>query len=302
MQKISVYFRNPKSAMAGVMRNTCSFMPDKLYLSIMYKLCCNEELHWDNPQKFCEKIQWLKLYDRKPEYTTMVDKYAVKDYVASIIGENFIIPTLGVWDRPEDIDFESLPDSFVLKTTHGGGSLGVVICKDINCFDRKSAIKHLKKSLRQDIYKQNREWPYKDVPRRIIAEKFIGSVNEPRDLHDYKFYCFGGRPKLLYITSNRQGVEGLCEDFFDIEGHFLNIQQRGEKNSPNRPSLPENLREMRQLAEKLSQNIPQVRIDFYEVEGKVYFGEMTFYDGSGFYPFQPEEWEYEIGSWIKLPI
>ena len=175
---------------------------DKLYCKIIYYLEMGKHLDLNAPQSYNEKLQWLKLYDRNPKYTTMVDKYAVKNYVAEKIGSEYIIPTLGIWDKPEDIEWEKLPNQFVLKTTHGGGNTGVVVCKDKSHFDKEKAIVKLNKSLKEDLYRVLREWPYKNVPHRIMAEEYIEGENG--DLPDYKFFCFNGVVKALFVGTERQ--------------------------------------------------------------------------------------------------
>ena len=255
------------------------------------------DLH--NPKTFSEKLQWLKLYDRRPEYTTMVDKYAVKEYVSTIIGSEYVIPTLGVWDKPEDIDWDSLPEKFVLKTTHGGGSSGVIICRDKATFDREKTIAKLKKSMKQDLYGFSKEWPYKNVPRRIIVEQYIEAENN--DLPDYKFFCFDGVVKGLFVATDRQtpGVD-VKFDFFDANFNHLPFRQ-GHDHAERTPIKPANFELMKNLASKLSKGIPQVRVDFYDLGDCVLFGEMTFFHFSGSMPFEPEEWDFRFGEWIKLP-
>ena len=273
------------------------YLPDKLYLSLRYRCRMGHWINWKNPKTFTEKIQWLKLYNRNQEYTKMVDKYAVKDYVAGIIGEDYIIPTLGVWDRPEDIDWDSLPEQFVLKTTHGGGGGGVVICKDKNTFDREQAVAKLSQSLNSDIYKSFREWPYKNVPRRIIAEKFMTNNKSElsSELNDYKFFCFNGKVKFFKVDFGRF-VEHHA-NYYSPEGELLEFGEQGLEPDPNYPiELPANLREMISLAEKLSENEPFLRVDFYNVKGKIYFGELTFYPASGMSKWTTEEADVTIGK------
>ena len=187
-------------------------LPDKLYLGLLLKTRCGYWPNWSAPKTYNEKLQWLKLYNRRPEYSKMVDKFAVKEYVASLIDKKYIIPTLGVWDKPEEIDWDSLPSSFVLKTTHGGGNTGVVICRNKESLDKQEAITKLRSSLKQDLYKTVREWPYKNVPRRIIAEQFIEGENG--DLPDYKFFCFDGVVKALFVGSER-GSGDVKFDYYD---------------------------------------------------------------------------------------
>ncbi len=272
-------------------------MPDKLFLSFMVRLQCGYWPNWKDPQTFSEKIQWLKLYNRNPKYTIMVDKYAVKDYVAELIGEEYVIPTLGVWDRPEDIEWDKLPEKFVLKTTHGGGNTGVVICKDKSTFDKQKAVKKLNKGLKQDIYITLREWPYKNVPRRILAEKLIES--ESGDLPDYKFFCFDGVVKALFVGSERETGD-VKFDFFDADFNHLDLVQ-SHPMSGRKLEKPVGFEEMKLLATKLSKGIPHVRVDLYNVRGKIYFGELTFFHHGGVTPFHPQKWDYTFGSWITLP-
>ena len=289
--------KDPKRFFNGLLLRMSPILPDKLFLSCMVRLQCGYWPNWKNPKAYNEKLQWLKLYDRRSEYTTMVDKYAVKEYVAKIIGDKYVIPTLGVWERPEEIAWDELPDQFVLKTTHGGGNEGVVICKDKASFDKQKAIEKLEKSLKQDIYRTLREWPYKNVPRRIIAETMIGDGES--DLPDYKFFCFDGEVKALFIGTER-GTGDVKFDYFDSEYNHLELVQ-SHPMSGKQLEKPVCFDEMKQVASKLSGGIPQVRVDLYDVNGRVYFGEMTFFHHGGVTPFHPQEWDYTFGSWIKLP-
>lgn len=276
-------------------------LPDKIYLSVLYRLKKNRWIDWQRPRTFNEKLQWLKLYNRKPEYTQMVDKYAVKEYVAKLIGEEYIIPALGIWNRVEDIDFDTLPNQFVLKTTHGGGSGGVVICKDKEIFNRETAMCKLRQSMVSDIYRNFREWPYKDVHKRIIAEQYM--VDESGvDLKDYKFFCFNGVPKFCQLIANRTTDETI--DFFDenwIHQTFVGLNPTVQFQRNEHPK-PHNYDEMLSIASKIAQGIPFVRVDLYNINGKIYFGEITFFPAAGFGRFDPEEWDYTLGDWIKLPI
>lgn len=276
-------------------------LPDKSYLSLKFYKEFGRFPNWKNPQTFSEKLQWLKLYDRKPEYTVMVDKYAVKDYVASRIGSKYVIPTLGVWDKLEDIEWNKLPNQFVLKTTHGGGNEGVVICRDKTTFDRQKAIRVLQESLLCDLFEIWREWPYKNVPKRIIAEKFIEPNPETKDLSDYKFFCFDGEVKGLFVATERQNPnEEVKFDFFDADYNHLPFRQ-GHDHAKVMPPKPKNFELMKQLSERLSKGLTHVRVDLYDVGDKVFFGEMTFFHFSGMVKFEPEEWDYKIGEWLNLP-
>lgn len=288
--------KNPRKLAVHLLHQIASILPDRFFLKVLFRLKMGYKLDLDNPQTFSEKLQWLKLYNRKPEYTTMVDKAAVKEYVAKIIGEEYIIPTLGVWDRFEDIDFDSLPNQFVLKTTHGGGNTGVVICKDKSSFDMASAKAKLNKSLRSCIYRRYKEWPYKNVKHRIIAEEYI--TDSTGELNDYKFFCFNGEPKVMFIASER--LTGVKFDYFDMNFNHLPFEQGGP-SSKKQHTRPKNMDKMVDISTKLSTDIPHVRVDLYDVDGKVYFGELTFFDSSGYAKFEPEEWDYKFGEWIELP-
>ena len=275
-------------------------IPDKLYLQILYFLHFFRRLNLKDPKTFSEKLQWLKLYNRKPEYTQMVDKYAVKEYVKNIIGEQYIIPTLGVWDTPQQIEWDKLPKQFVLKTTHGGGGSGVVICKDKDTFDRKAAIKKLQREMKKDIYRNWREYPYKDIPHRILAEKYMEDAASKDDLHDYKFFCFNGEPKYCQVISGRESK--MCIDFFDKDWIHQPVHEPYcYPFADVEPQKPQNYEQMWDFAKELAKNKSFSRIDFYEVDGKIYFGEITFYPTSGFGGFNPPYWDEKFGSWIKLP-
>ncbi len=272
-------------------------MPDDVYLSRMFKAKVGYTLNLAFPKTFNEKLQWLKLHDRKPTYTTMVDKYAVKDYVASIIGEQYIIPTLGVWDNFDDIDFDALPNQFVLKCTHDSG--GLVICKDKSKLDIKKAKKKINKSLHRNYYYMLREWPYKNVKPRIIAEKYMED-HSTSELRDYKFFCFGGIAKCYKVDFDR--FISHKANYFTPDGDLMKL---GEEICPpdfdKAIPAPENLDRMKEFAEKLSAEMPFLRADFYDVDGQVYFGELTFYPASGFGKFIYEGNDELLGSWIKLP-
>ena len=272
---------------------------DEEYLKKAFKLNMGKELNLDNPQTFNEKLQWLKLHDRKSEYTIMVDKYLARDYIAKTIGEEYLIPLLGVWDSPDEIDFDALPDQFVLKCNHNSG-LGMCICKDKSKLDIEKVKKELQKGLNENYYLHRREWPYKDVPRKIIAEKYM--VDESgTELKDYKFFCFDGEVKALFIAKDRMKKgEETKFDFFDENFNHLPFTN-GHPNSKPPYYKPENFEKMKELAGILSKGIPQLRVDFYNINGKIYFGELTFSHWSGMTPFDPEEWDYKFGEWIQLP-
>lgn len=255
-------------------------------------------MHLKHPKSFSEKLQWLKLHDRKPEYTTMVDKYAVKEYVAKIIGQEYIVPTVGVWDNPEEIAWDDLPKQFVLKTTHGGGSKGVIICRNKVELDRNDVIKRLSKAMKNDLYKQYREWPYKNVQPKVLAEELLsGPETEDGGIKDYKFFCFNGKPIYCGVISNRFSKMAL--DFFDMEWNHLPFSLK-VPSSEIAPAKPQHFETMRLLSTKLAQGHPHLRVDFYEVNSRVYFGELTFYSASGFGQFSPDEWDEIWGNHIQI--
>lgn len=271
---------------------------DKLYISLRYYAALGKRMNWKNPQTFNEKLQWLKLYDRKPIYTTMVDKYEVKKYVADIIGEEHIIPTLAVYDRPEDIDFDALPNRFVLKCTHDSGSL--VICRDKSKLDREAAVRKLAGRMNSNYYYWKREWPYKNVKPRIIAEKYMED-GKTQELRDYKFFCFDGTPKVILLCRDRYKESGLTEDFYDVNWNHLAIKRPEHPNARVKTDCPKELKIMVDLSKKLAKDVPFVRTDFYTINNEVYFGELTFFPASGTTPFIPEEWDYILGEWLNLP-
>lgn len=295
--RIPYYLRNPQKILFPLALKHPRLFPDKQFLRIIYRQLMGTELNLKHPQTFSEKLQWLKLYDRNPLYTQMVDKYEAKRYVANIIGDEYIIQTLAVYDSTKEIDIDALPDRFVLKCTHDSGS--VAICKDKKTFKRDEAFAMLEKGLRKNFFWENREWPYKNVKPRIIAEAYLED-NATQELRDYKFFCFGGEVKALFIAEDRQGDEETKFDFFDADFRHLDIRN-GHPNANVPPTKPHSFEKMKELAEKLSQGIPHLRVDFYEANGKIYFGELTFSHWSGFTPFEPEEWDLKFGQWLELP-
>ncbi|RAV30992.1 ATP-grasp fold amidoligase family protein [Sinomicrobium soli] len=298
-RKIRGVLHNPKILGVKFLRMMSPLLPGRLYLKLLFFLRLDYKLNLQNPQTFNEKLQWLKLNYRNPDLPKMVDKFDVKKYVGEVIGEKYVIPTLGVWDTFSEVNFESLPDQFVLKTTHDQG--GVVICKDKNQFDIDSAKKKINRHLKKNLYHLSREWPYKNIKPRIIAEKYMVDV-KAGELMDYKFFCFDGKPKLLYVASDRQNKkDGIKFDYFDLDFNLLNITQ-AYAHSTNEIEKPKCFSKMIKLAEILSKNLPHVRVDFYEINGSLYFGELTFFHHGGFVPFHPEEWDYKIGSYLKLPM
>ena len=278
--------------MAKKLRYSLRWLPDKLYIQLNYFAHFHKFANLKNPITYNEKLNWLKLYDRNPIYTKLVDKYEVKPIIGKLIGDEFIIPTIGVWNHFDDIDFDKMPDQFVLKCTHD--SEGLVIVRDKKKFDKEKAKEKIESCLKQNFYYIGREWPYKDVKPRIIAEKYMEDHMDG-ELRDYKFFCFDGIPKALFIATDRAKDQVK----FDLKYNHLDIKQK----YPNAGIVrkPVMFDKMIELAKVISKGYPHVRIDFYEVDGKLYFGEFTLYHFSGFMPFQPCKWDKKFGDWIKLP-
>jgi hypothetical protein len=305
MKNLSYYIKEPRIIGRSLLYHFGGRLSDSMYLKLMYYFQTGKKLNLKHPKTFNEKLQWLKLYDRRPEYTTMVDKYAVKDYVANIIGQEYIIPTLGVWDRPEDILWDELPRQFVLKTTHGGGSKGVVICHDKAMFDKEEAIRYIQAAMTHDLYKNFREWPYKGIKHRVIAEKYLSEDGEDvgygaknREIKDYKFFCFNGKPLYCGVYSNRWSK--MAADYFDMEWTHLPFTRKKIPFSVIVPTKPQNFEIMCLLASKLATGYPHLRVDFYEVNSRVFFGELTFFTASGFGEFDPVDWDEIWGAHINL--
>lgn len=288
---------HPERIALRLWNSIAPIIPDKLFLAVKFRLTMGYWMDFDNPKTYNEKLQWLKLHDRRPGYTQMVDKAGVKEYVAQRIGEQYIIPTIGVWNRPEDIPWNKLPNQFVAKVTHDSG--GIVICKDKAQLNTAFAIAKLSEALKQDYYAVSREWPYKQVKRRVIVEQYM--VDESGyELKDYKFFCFNGEPKMLFIATDRENPnEETKFDFFDMDFNLLPFTN-GHEHAAKTPTKPKGFDTMVELARKLSEGIPHVRVDFYDINGQVYFGELTFFHWSGFVPFEPKEWDYKIGELLAL--
>lgn len=271
---------------------------DKKYLEKMYFAKTGQVLNLDKPISFGEKLQWLKLYNRNPIFTIMVDKVLAKDYVANILGDEIIIPTIAIWDDPADINFDKLPNKFVLKCNHNSG-LGMVICKDKNSIDKKKVVKELKRGIEEDFYSHGREWPYRGINKKVFAEQYMKNSSD-EELRDYKFYCFNGEPKYCQVICNRSKDETI--DFFDLEWH---VQEFTGLDLPYKPHAayidkPNCFDDMIEKARILANDIPFVRIDFYEINNKVYFGEITFFPASGFGRLYPEIWNNKLGELVQL--
>lgn len=297
-RKIKRYLQDPYHEIGyDMLWKHPDWMSDRWFLKSYWKRSFGYELDLEHPKTFNEKLQWLKLHDRKPEYTTMVDKYLAKQWVADKIGEQYIIPTLAVYNSVDEIDLGKLPDQFVLKCNHDSGN--VVICKDKSMFDLQNAKEKIALALKNDYYLKWREWPYKNVKSRILVEKYMEDGSG--ELIDYKFFCFNGYPKVILVCSERFSSDNMYETWLDDNWNILPIVENGHRVD-EKCSQPLNFDLMKELAIILSKDITFARIDFYEINGKVYFGEITFFPASGFEKFEPEEWNKTLGDWIELPI
>lgn len=286
-----------KKAILKKVKYSLRFLPDRVYIQLYYFMQFKHFCNLKHPKTYNEKLQWLKMNDKKDIYTSMVDKYEVKKYIAEKIGVEYVIPTLGIYDNFDDIEFEKLPNQFVIKCTHD--SEGIVICKDKKKFDKEKAREKINEALKYNFYYIGREWPYKNIEPRIMVEKYMEN-KEDKELKDYKFFCFNGEPKAMFVASDREKGETKF-DYYDLNFNHLDIIQH-YPNSTNKIRKPEKFEEMIEVSKKLSQELLHVRVDFYEVNGKTYFGEMTFYHFSGFQPFIPDKWDKIFGDWLKLPI
>ena len=296
-RKIAKALKQPESIVVFLGKNS-PIIPDSLYLKCAYKHYIGKRLNLNSPKTFNEKLQWLKLYDKNDKYKIMVDKYDAKKYVSSIIGEEHIIPNLGVWNTFNEIDFNSLPDQFVLKCTHDSG--GVIICRDKYSFNINSAKFKIKKNLRKNFFLSGREYPYKEIVPRIIAEKFMVDSNQTNGLIDYKLHFFNGECKAIMVCKNRFVSNKMEMDFYDSNWNHLDIKRGRTSNSSSINHKPEKLDYMISLGKMLAFDFPFVRVDFYIINNLVYFGEITFFPASGFTPFIPDKWDEIFGDWLKL--
>jgi hypothetical protein len=295
---IYYFFHKPSVLMVMLIEKLAPLIPDKPYLKLKFRLVMGSWPNLNNPQTFNEKLQWLKLYNRCPQYTLMVDKVKVKKYVAEILGEEYVIPTLGVWDNPNDIDFDALPNRFVLKCNHNSGT-GMCICKEKSKLNIPRVKAALRKGLKENYYLHGREWPYKNVPRKILAEQFIEDKNGA-ELLDYKLMCFNGKVYCTFVCGDRFSGDGLKVTFYDREWKRLPFTRHYPNLTRDVPR-PKRYEQMIEFAEKLSEGLPFARIDFYEIDGRLFFGEITFFPGSGMEEFSPEEYDKILGDLITLP-
>ena len=299
MSKIRTFIENPQYFITSpAAKGWLNWVPDSLYLKVLYRVIMGRKLNLRNPREYNEKLQWLKLNDRKPEYSTMVDKYEVRGYIEDLLGDKYLIPCLGIYDSVDDIDIDALPDRFVLKCTHDSGS--VEICKDKSSFDIEGARHRLSQAMKRNYYATYREWPYKSVKPRIIAEGYL--EGDGGDLKDYKVMCFNGEAKIIEVHENRF-VEGKVhtQTFYDREWNIVPLTQV-ETVTVARPSeRSRELDEILRLSELIAKDMYHARIDWYIEGDKIYFGEITFFDGSGFESFSTPEMERMLGDMIKLP-
>lgn len=296
-EQIKTWIKHPTRFFATIFVKFGKNLKDSTFLKFQYYSRFGKRLNLKNPKTFNEKLQWLKLNDRNPEYTKMVDKIEAKKWVAERIGEEYIIPTLGVWHRAEDIDFDSLPDQFVLKTNHDSG--GVVICKDKSTFDKEAAKRKLNESLQRDFYKYGREWPYKNVERKIFAEKYM--VDESGyELKDYKIFCFNGKPKFIQVDFDRFAETGHKRNLYSTDWQLLKFEYGYPADYKHIIERPSNLKEMLDLAATLSRGHAFLRVDFYSINDASKFGETTFFPEAGYGEFFPEEKDAEYGNTLSI--
>ena len=297
MKKIKSYLKDPSKILLYIInKDFFWWLNDRSYLKLKFKLTMKSKLNLEKPETLNEKIQWLKLYDRNPEYTRMVDKYESKQYVKEKLGEEYVIPLLGVYEKFDDIDFNKLPDKFVIKCTHDCG--GLIVCKDKSKLDIKKAKRKINKSLKRNYYYHEREWPYKDIKPRIIIEQYMED-DLKKELIDYKMFCFNGKVKVIFVCSNR--FVKLRETLFDENWNILDCKVEGY-DIDETLTKPYNLEKMKEIAEELSKDIRFVRVDFYEVNKKIYMGEFTFYPDGGVAKYTPEGWDKKLGDLLDLRI
>ena len=285
------------AGLSGIKADLLSVLPDSVYLRMKYRLSTGLTLELEHPRRFNEKLQWMKLYDHNPLYTEIVDKYRVRQYVAERIGEEHLIPLLGAWDSAEEINFDLLPDQFVLKCNHNSGK-GMCICRKKSELNYEEARRELTKGLKENYYYKGREWPYKNVKRKIIGEKFLSGDGKAMD--DYKVHCFSGEPRIILVCRDRFSKQGVSEDFFSPQWERLPLRRPGVRICDHEIARPEELEEMLRLSRVLSEGFPFLRTDFYIVDHRVYFGELTLFPGDGFGRFDPDEYDLILGDWLNL--
>lgn len=275
-----------------VIKYLASFIPDKTYLKMRFRLKMKKSLNLSDPKTFNEKINWLKLYNRNPLYTQMVDKYEMRKYVSEKIGEQYVVPLLGVWDTFDEIDFDELPDKFVLKCNHDSGSY--VICTDKKNLDKKSAKIRIEDALKRNYYTGYREWAYKNVNKKIIAEPYLSYIGI-----DYRLFMFNG--ELKFVECFLDGVTDRRVNLYLPDWTYLPVVHEYPIDKDYQVEKPENFEEMVEIATVLSKDISLLRVDLWSIDGQIYVNEFTFFPNAGVGQFQPEEWDEKIGSWLVLP-
>ena len=300
MKNISEYIIHPNNILKSLLWRSAKYIKnDKFYIQLKYLIYVGKFANLKHPKTFTEKLQWIKFNDRKPIYHKMVDKYDMKDYVSQLVGSEYVVPTLGLYDKFEDIEFSALPNEFVIKTTHDSHS--VVICKDKNTLDYTKAKQLIDKSLKRDYYCYSREWPYKGLKKRIIIEPLLIENNKSGYLTDYKFFCFNGEPSFFFIVAERDSNGTPAVNHFYLDSTPCEFCQKNEKKSSSAIQMPKSLSKMIEISREVSQNTYQLRVDFYEINGHPYVGELTFFDAGGFDPFVPKGYDKKIGDMIHLP-
>lgn len=286
--------------MNKILRFCLNRLPDWLFISLQYKKILGGYPDLRNPQTFNEKLQWIKLHDRDDRYTQMSDKYAVREYISKVLGKEYLVPIYGVYDTAEDILWEKLPDEFVMKCTHDGGS--VIVCRDKESLDKEKATGKLNRALKRNAFSYAREWPYKNINPKIIVEKYLDN-GDTKGLIDYKFYCFAGEPKYLYISQGLENHATARMTFYDINGNRAPFQRSDYELFETDPVLPPRFEEMVSCAKKVAEDIGNyfVRVDFYCVDNHIYFSEITFTPVAGYMNIEPEEWDKKLGDLIQIP-
>ena len=299
MKYIKKIFENPYRLFSFLAYKGCfNWLSDETYLKLMYRASLNEKLDLENPLTYNEKIQWLKLYDRKPQYTDMVDKYEVRKYIAKMIGEEYLIPIINMWDNVEDIDFSKLPNKFVLKCTHDSG--GLIICKDKSKLNIEETKQKLRKYLKRNYFYVGREWPYKNVKPRIICEELLED-KDSSELRDYRFFCFNGEPKFITVDFSIVDKTKTRRNVYDLDWNLLDVRISYDQEMNYIVKPPRNLDEMIKLSKILSSNLPHARIDFYNINKTIYFGEITLYHQSGLGNISPKCFDKQMAEWLELP-
>lgn len=301
LEKLLKYLKRPSLLyLFAAAKGVTNFIPDRVHLAILFRIQIGNRLNLRDPKTFNEKVQWLKLNDRNPLYTTLVDKVAVKQWVSERIGDEYVTKTYQEWSNASDILIDSLPKRFVLKTNHDSG--GVVICLDKEIFDLAAAKRFLSKQLESNYFWICREWPYKKVPPKVFAEEYVEADSSiGAGTIDYKFYCFNGEPRFLYLSCGLDDHSTARISFLNLDWSKAEFMRADYQPFNSLPPKPDCFDQMKDLARVLAKDIPFVRVDFFIANGKPRFSEMTFSPCGGFMPFEPKEWDEKIGDMLDLP-